>query len=610
MKLLTFSKTGAVLYLAWVSIFFIAAPPAGHTTEKKQTAIFQHSQSQSDISHEISILTDIQKRIVEKLDILHTQGDQIQTAVLKQKKRTFRLQGLLISLFVLVGLLLGFIIYCTLNNTPLDIKSKIKRDVAKLRSIRATDFIHFLLKSSKKFSLSILILAISLGMAEVFLTAFSIMPDNTSFWGMNVRNFNGNHDGGTSFNVMVKTNSQGLREIHEIKSKKPGVYRIALVGDSMTFGWGIENNETMSRQLTKHLTETMGLQNVEVINFGIPGTGPYQYYRVINKYVREVEADLVITNVLMANDTHMRVPISYMDDNETKDILKKMITDGNKEDEDPEHEWRNSFIWKFSVFRFAIRVINKLNGIDINYHGVMWAGPDSSTRGTSKSTSQENSQKEKRQAESKKKTSCELYLITSRLCLQTFRSELKSDRSRGYFDWMLQNDYIEKACNCFGEDPANIEAKIKYVDIIQDLMVPDGKRSEEIYSHYRAVLMQLEHIQKTVLSFGAKSLVVFLPQGWVVDKRSMARDTKENIFVQEMLENTVESDFLIQESQKMGIMTESALDEVRKHALDEKSLFLPGDYHPSAQGNMVYVKWLSEKIGPFLLDMKAQPAVN
>jgi len=78
------------------------------------------------------------------------------------------------------------------------------------------------------------------------------------------------------FDVAVRINSQGLRE-REIPYEKPaGVYRILVLGDSQTFGFGVEAEEAYARRLEGHLNPRVrgrAVQRVETLNAGVIGTG-------------------------------------------------------------------------------------------------------------------------------------------------------------------------------------------------------------------------------------------------------------------------------------------------------------------------------------------------
>ena len=78
----------------------------------------------------------------------------------------------------------------------------------------------------------------------------------------------GRHAVPGKFDVRVAINGQRFRGPRDYAaSPAPGVTRLAVLGDSMTFGWGAEDGETYPAQLESVLSG-----GVEVINAGYPGT--------------------------------------------------------------------------------------------------------------------------------------------------------------------------------------------------------------------------------------------------------------------------------------------------------------------------------------------------
>ena len=74
----------------------------------------------------------------------------------------------------------------------------------------------------------------------------------------------------TLMGVNVKTGSQGLRDRDFAGTKAPNSQRILVLGDSLTFGWGVDVDHTYPKILERLLNEESGgATTYEVINAGV-----------------------------------------------------------------------------------------------------------------------------------------------------------------------------------------------------------------------------------------------------------------------------------------------------------------------------------------------------
>jgi lysophospholipase L1-like esterase len=80
---------------------------------------------------------------------------------------------------------------------------------------------------------------------------------------------------GREGNGTVTINAKGLRERDLPVAKPAGVRRILCLGDSVTFGHGVEAEEAYPRRLEEHLLAA-GHGPIQVINSGVPGYSPFQ----------------------------------------------------------------------------------------------------------------------------------------------------------------------------------------------------------------------------------------------------------------------------------------------------------------------------------------------
>jgi hypothetical protein len=106
--------------------------------------------------------------------------------------------------------------------------------------------------------------------------------------------------------VPFVTNSRGLRDDEYSLKKPPGVYRIAVVGDSFSMGSGVRIEDTYHSRLERRLNAS-GDNAYEVINFGVSAYGLRNYLGVIDHKVPAYGADLVLVGFCGRND-HRPLP--------------------------------------------------------------------------------------------------------------------------------------------------------------------------------------------------------------------------------------------------------------------------------------------------------------
>jgi lysophospholipase L1-like esterase len=103
--------------------------------------------------------------------------------------------------------------------------------------------------------------------------------------------------------VDVKTNSHGFRDFEYPFEKAPGTYRIMMLGDSTTFGWGVRQEDTASKFLERKLNLHLppGYNKVEVINTGVGNYDTVQEVTTYETLGKEFHPDLVVL-VFFIND--------------------------------------------------------------------------------------------------------------------------------------------------------------------------------------------------------------------------------------------------------------------------------------------------------------------
>jgi hypothetical protein len=130
--------------------------------------------------------------------------------------------------------------------------------------------------------LSLITIAVSIAVAEP-MTRFIFRDVTTS-----------SDNGGYFTRRWLKTgavhlNSSGFREREFDAAKAPGTYRIAVVGDSFTFGNGVRQDDRYSDLLQARLPS-----HFEVLNFGAPGANTPEHRNLVAHLLPNLHPDFVL----------------------------------------------------------------------------------------------------------------------------------------------------------------------------------------------------------------------------------------------------------------------------------------------------------------------------
>jgi len=115
----------------------------------------------------------------------------------------------------------------------------------------------------------------------------------------NIKNYNFL---GTKINI----NSDGFRDKEYPKNKESKIYRVASLGDSNTFGLGVNLEDTYSKVLEKYLNNLSNTKKFEIMNFGVPGYHITQQFVLIKNKINKYNPDLLI--IYLPSDEFERKP--------------------------------------------------------------------------------------------------------------------------------------------------------------------------------------------------------------------------------------------------------------------------------------------------------------
>lgn len=103
----------------------------------------------------------------------------------------------------------------------------------------------------------------------------------------------------------LSINSKGLRDREYPYAKPPGVKRILVLGDSYTWGYGVEDDAIFTEVLERRLAKDGA--NWEVLNSGVSGWGTDQEYLWFKREGVKYQPDLVIVAFFILNDPYNNI---------------------------------------------------------------------------------------------------------------------------------------------------------------------------------------------------------------------------------------------------------------------------------------------------------------
>ena len=126
--------------------------------------------------------------------------------------------------------------------------------------------------------------------------------DNITYW-----HFKESQEGYAVYGGPIsKINAHGFRGSEYDSSKKS----IALLGDSYTFGYGLKDNETFSHLLNIKLED----KNVQTINMGVPGLGPYQILKKYENDFKKFSPEITILTLVKEDIVRQSLDASQISD--------------------------------------------------------------------------------------------------------------------------------------------------------------------------------------------------------------------------------------------------------------------------------------------------------
>jgi len=108
------------------------------------------------------------------------------------------------------------------------------------------------------------------------------------------------------FNVVARINSLGFRDA-EYPVDKGDRFRVLAIGDSYTYGWGVNVEDSWCKLLERELQTTH--PRCEVLNLGKGGSYPTRCAEVARKAVPLLKPDLVLVAILQGDDLFQTIDL-------------------------------------------------------------------------------------------------------------------------------------------------------------------------------------------------------------------------------------------------------------------------------------------------------------
>jgi lysophospholipase L1-like esterase len=94
--------------------------------------------------------------------------------------------------------------------------------------------------------------------------------------------------------VLYEINADGFRDRAYTRAKPPGTFRAVVLGDSVSFGHGVELEATFPKRLEALLAASAPSPAFQILNMGVNGYNPYNEAAVLEDIGVRYEPDLVL----------------------------------------------------------------------------------------------------------------------------------------------------------------------------------------------------------------------------------------------------------------------------------------------------------------------------
>ena len=157
------------------------------------------------------------------------------------------------------------------------------------------------------------------------------------------------------FDTGIRINALGYRG-DDFPADKGDALRILVAGDSFTFGWGVNDNETYPARLQERLAAALPGRRTQVINAGFAACySPDTYYLYLKREGLQLAPDAIVIGLYVGND--LDNPMAFENEWTEVDSAGLPLRIRNKDT----HVVGNVYMPRYVPFRYRVPILSRLH---------------------------------------------------------------------------------------------------------------------------------------------------------------------------------------------------------------------------------------------------------